>query len=76
MNPADGAIFGIGAYIGLVFSPLAALMVYLITLNEYQRHYPDKKMPRKIALQAAGFTVVAFILLGFVIGYLLRFVIE
>jgi hypothetical protein len=75
MNPANGAIFGIGAYIGLVFAPFAALMVYLITLNEYQRHYPDKKTPQKIALQAAGFTVVTFVILGFAIGYLLRFVI-
>jgi len=76
MNPANGVIFGIGAYIGLGFSPFAALMVYLITLNEYQHHYPDKKTPQKIALQAAGFAAIVFVILGLFIGYLLQFVIQ
>ncbi|MDI6864480.1 MULTISPECIES: hypothetical protein [Thermodesulfovibrio] len=55
----------------LPFSIIAAVMVYLITYNEYMHHYTTKKEPRKIALETAIFTFVFFIVVGFFIVYVL-----
>jgi hypothetical protein len=57
--------------IGLVFSPLAALCAYIITYGEYQHHYPNNQMPRKLALEAAIGTFVIFLLLSVAIGWFL-----
>jgi Mg/Co/Ni transporter MgtE len=57
--------------IGLIFGILAGMMAYVITYGEYVHHYPDKKQPRKIALQA-GFFAFAFLFgLSMIAGYLL-----
>jgi len=53
----DTPSFGIVIVIVLIFSPLAATMVFLITYNEYIHHFTDKKRPFKEAVNAA---VVAF----------------
>jgi len=58
--------------IGLVFSPIAAIMAFLITYNEYQRHYPTKTKPRRMALEVAIITFVFFLVLSVVIGWLLK----
>jgi len=58
--------------IALIFSPLASAMAYLITYGEYLHHYPDKKRPVKLAIEAALVTFVFFIVLSFVIGFLLE----
>jgi hypothetical protein len=55
--------------IGLVLSPIAALMSYFITYDEYLHHYPDKGTPRRMALQAAAFTLIFFVLLSVAIGW-------
>jgi hypothetical protein len=39
----DTPSFEIVIVIVLIFSPLAATMVFLITYNEYLHHFPDKK---------------------------------
>jgi hypothetical protein len=57
--------------IGLIFGSLAGLMAYLITYNEYTRHYQTKKEPRKMALEAAVFTFFFFFILALLIGYFL-----
>ncbi len=57
--------------LGLVFSPLAAAAAFLITYDEYIHHYPDKKEPLKLALQAALFTFAVFVIISLVIGYFL-----
>jgi hypothetical protein len=58
--------------VGLVFGPLAALSAYLITYGEYQHHYPDKKMPRKLASEAAVGTLFFFLVLSVIIGFFLE----
>ena len=45
---------------GIAFAPLAGACAYIITYGEYQRHYPDNKMPRKPALEAAIGTLYYF----------------
>ena len=54
--------------IGLVFSPLAALFTFLMTYNEYQHHFPDKRQTIKMATEAAIFTFLIFMALCFLIG--------
>jgi len=58
--------------IALVFSPLASAMAYLITYAEYSHHYPDKRQPVKMALQAALVTLMFFIIVSFVAGFFLE----
>jgi len=58
----------------LIFFPfalIAAVMAYLISYNEWVRHYPTKKEPRKKALEAAAFTFIVFIILILFIIYAL-----
>jgi len=55
--------------IGLMFSPLAALMAFVITYEEYTHHYPDKRKPLRLAAQAAAVTFVVFLALSAFIGF-------
>ncbi len=57
--------------IGLAFGPLAALSAYLITYSEYQHHYPDKKTPRKVALETGIGTLIFFPVLSLIIDLFL-----
>jgi hypothetical protein len=59
-------------WIGLMLSPLAAAMAFLITYEEYSHHYADKKKPLRFALEAAGYTFVVFGILSFVVSLLLH----
>ena len=52
----------------ITFSPFAAIIAYIITYDEYQHHL-DKKSAIKQALQAAFFTLIIFILVGLLSGY-------
>jgi len=64
-------IFSLVLLIGLVFSPIAGVMAFLITYHEYQRHYTDKQRPLRIALEAAVFTFAFFMIASIVIGFVL-----
>jgi|GEM_PF-760438 len=55
----------------LPFALIAAVMAYLISYNEWMHHYPTKKEPKKIALEAAFFTFIIFIAIIFFIVYIL-----
>jgi hypothetical protein len=57
--------------IALIFSPLASAMAFIITYGEYLHHYPDKKQPMKLAIEAALVAFAFFIGLSFLIGFLL-----
>jgi len=52
----------------ITFSPFAAIIAYIITYDEYQHHL-DKKSAIKQALQAAFFTLIIFILVRLLSGY-------
>ena len=62
---------GISLIFGLVFSPLAALMAWLITYGEYRHHYPDRGPAIREATKVALFTLVVFLLISALIGWLL-----
>ena len=62
-----------------IFPPfvlIAAVMAYLISYNEWMHHYPTKKEPRKMALEAAVFTLIVFIAIIFFTVYILTHWIE
>ena len=54
--------------IGGTFSLLAGLIAYLITYNEWVHHYPTKKEPRRMALEAAIFAFMFFFILSVLLG--------
>jgi nucleoside recognition membrane protein YjiH len=63
--------------IGIIFGFLAALMAFVITWYEYEKHKFTGRRLFKGAFQAAVFTFVVFLLLSILIGFLLvRFVIK
>ena len=64
-------MFMVSLIIGLIFSPIAAVMAFLIIYEEYSRHNLDKKQKFKIAIQTSLFTLVAFIILALGIGFFL-----
>jgi len=56
-------------FIGLIFSPLAAMCAFIITYGEYTHHYPTKKEALKLAWEAAIFTFITFMALIIVAGF-------
>ena len=59
--------------LGGVFGTLGALIAYVIMYHEYVQHYPNKKQPRKIALEAAVITFSIFFGLATGFGYFLAY---
>jgi H+/Cl- antiporter ClcA len=63
--------------IGIVFGFLAALMAFVITWHEYEKHKFTGKRIFKEAFQSAIFTFVVFLFLSLLIGsFLARFIIQ
>jgi len=54
--------------IGIIFAPLAAAMAFIITYGEYTHHYPDKKMPLKLATEAAIMAFIVFSAISLLVG--------
>jgi len=65
-------VFSITVVTAMIFSPLASAMAFVITYGEYLRHYPDKKQPLRLAMEAALVTFAFFVGLSFLIGFLLE----
>jgi hypothetical protein len=55
--------------IGLMLCPIAAVMAFLITYEEYSHHYTDNKKPLKFALEAAIFTFIVFGILSLLVSF-------
>ena len=55
-------MMGMFLTVTLVFSPLAAIMAFLIVYDEYRHHYEEGKTPLKMGLRAALVTFIFFIL--------------
>jgi hypothetical protein len=65
MNPVAALIFSAT----ITFSPLAAIIAYIITYDEYSHHL-DRKSAKKQSLQSAFFTFIVFIIAGLLSGYI------
>ncbi|OIO15247.1 hypothetical protein COV53_03740 [Candidatus Gottesmanbacteria bacterium CG11_big_fil_rev_8_21_14_0_20_37_11] len=62
----------ISIIIGLLFSPMAGLLVFLITYDEYSHHFTDKKIIFKYSLEAGLFAFVVFMIISALIGLFLN----
>ena len=60
-------ILGYGSIPGF----LASLMAFIITYDEYSKHYVDRKMPFKLAFEAAIFAFFVVLLLAIITGFIL-----
>lgn len=58
----------IALLVGIIFAPLAAIMAFIITYGEYTHHYHDKKIPLKLATEAAIFSFITFGLISLIVG--------
>lgn len=54
--------------IGLVFSPIGGLMVFLITYEEFRHHYANWRQPFRLALQDGVVAFIVLIVVSIVIG--------
>ena len=64
-------MFMVFLIIGLIFSPIAAVMAFLIIYEQYSHHNLTKKQQFKIAMQTGLLALVAFIILALGIGFFL-----
>ena len=70
-------MLGFSVVIGIVFGFVAALMAFVITWREYERHKFTGKRLFKEAFQSGIFTFVVFLFLSILVGFLLmRFVVH
>ena len=60
--------------IGAMFAFLASIMAFLITYNEYAKHYREKRKAVLAALQTALVTFFFFCTLSLVAGLVLDYV--
>lgn len=58
--------------VGLIFGSLGALMAYLITYKEWMHHYSSPKIPRKMALETAIFTLFFFLAIALLVGVFVK----
>lgn len=63
--------FRITWFLWLLFSPIAAVLAYLITFDEYRKHFPDRRRAVRESLRSAGVTLLFFLVLGAVLSPLL-----
>jgi hypothetical protein len=54
----------IALVLGLIFSPLAAVMAFLITYEEWRKHFPDRGPALRAGLEMAMLTFFVFLLLS------------
>ena len=59
--------------LGIIFGFFAALMAFVITWHEYEKHKFTGKRLFKEAFQAAIFTFIVFLILSFIIGFVLKY---
>jgi len=50
--------------VGSIMTPIAAVMAYLGAYDEYSRHFKDKKIARKLAIEAAIYFFVLFAIIS------------
>jgi hypothetical protein len=55
-----------------VFSTLAALCAFVITYEEYLKHFPDKRRPLKIAAKMSLVAFAFFMLISLVIVFVVN----
>jgi len=49
----------------------ASFIAFIVTYDEYTKHYVDKRMPFRLALEAAIFAFFVVLLLAIITGFIL-----
>ena len=62
--------------ISAIFSPLASIMAFSISYEEYRHHFPEKGKIIKKAFETAFFTLAFFLALGLMLAIILPFCLE
>jgi MFS superfamily sulfate permease-like transporter len=57
--------------VGLPFSVVAAIFIFLLSHREYSHHFFDKRKTLKLSFDSAIFAFLYFIVLSLVIGVVL-----
>lgn len=57
--------------IGAIFGPIAGVMAYLITYEEYSHHFLDRRETIGRSLSTALVTAAFFVILFAIVGYVL-----
>ena len=65
----------LGLALGLVFGPLAGLMAFLITYEEDQHHFPDRRRAFRASLQVGITTFLTLLVMSAIGGILMMKVI-
>ena len=55
--------------LGFSFSFIASLAAFLISYEEYSRHYKDKRKALRLSLKTAIFAFIVFFTLAIIIGF-------
>ena len=55
--------------LGFSFSSIASLAAFLISYEEYSRHYKDKRKALRLSLKTAVFAFMVFLILAIIIGF-------
>ena len=64
----------VGFLLWLMFSPIAGFMAYLITYEEYRRHFPDRGRAVRESLRTGIATFLIFVALGLIVTALLPWI--
>ena len=65
MGRSPGAVI---AAVIILSSPIAALCAFLIAYEEYSHHFATRRQPLRLALRAAAFALIVFVVLGLAAG--------
>ena len=57
--------------LGFSFSSIAGLAAFLISYEEYSRHYRNKREALRLSLKTAIFAFIVFLTLAIIIGFLI-----
>jgi hypothetical protein len=58
-------------FLGIGSGFFVGLLAFVITYDEYSRHYTDRRRPLRLALEAAAFAFFVFLALSVAIGFVL-----
>jgi H+/Cl- antiporter ClcA len=64
-------VFSISIFLGFVFGLIAALIAFVVTWNELEKHQFERKRLWRESFQAAFFTFLFFLILSLLLGFLI-----
>ena len=62
-------LMNVAIVIGMMFGPLAAIVAFVISYEEYRHHFHDKKKAVLLSLKSAMVTLIVVAVVTFIAGY-------